>query len=312
MPARVGSEVAEHPVDRVHVDTDASAQSISRCRQCRAAVSGPTRSSSCPFCDGALAPRQDNGALMMPDGVLPLLLSREQAQAELETEFERLGIDERPLTFNAVFSPWWMLSWDVAATYEGQRGIEHTQQGPGGTYRTHIVWEPWCGRMERPWSDILRPGSLGVSTGVAARLSPWDFAFIEPYDPAKVAGQWCEHTVISGREVMNHHRAEVAAEVRTAIEGDMGGDHQILDKVDIVPSNERYRLLLMPMWVGRLATGVVVAVNARTGEVVVQGQAARQVNEDDILEVPSDDLRGVAIGAAVVVLVLGLLYWLAG
>ena len=311
MPVRLGADLPEHPIAVPQLDPSPT-RAVLRCRQCRAAVSGPTQPTACPFCGVGTGPREDTGVLMAPDGVLRLRLSQGQARDKLGAELTRLKIGAQPLPLNAAYIPWWILSWDVRAAYDGKQGTEHQHRDGSGHYHTTVSWTKWSGVVERPWSDIQRYGSVGVPADTAPRLSPWDFAFVEPYEPAVVAEHLCEHTTVSPREIVAMQRVEVGDEIRDAVRHDIGGDRQIIDRLDVQVSNERYRLLLVPVWSGRLSDGTAVAINGRTGEVVLQGQAARQVTDDDVLDRPPKGpslmLFKIAAGVAVGGMVLWMLW----
>ncbi len=305
LPVRIDSGIAVHALDGSVLMSPVARGRVRVCERCGAVCSGPSEVVRCPGCGAATRRPQAVPQCVEADGILPFRLSEVEAGRSLSNELRRLGSELTGLVqLRAVYIPWWVLGWHHCADYVGEQGTVETRhnQTTGSTSRT--IWCDWSGRIERPWPHVERCASSMLPQDVASRLAPWDWAFAEPYKIATYTDALCEHMNRDPAAVMDALVDEAEDEIRDAICADIGGDRQRIISIEHAPSARCYRVFLMPVWIGRLATGAVVAVNGRTAEVVLEGFAAEQPDENDAFEPgASGRTRSLVIGVVAVGLV---------
>jgi hypothetical protein len=306
LPLRIADEIAEVSLaDPAPGGDPLAGRTASQCTGCRAIVSGTTAIALCPFCGAGTTALATAPALLHAQGHLPFLVDQHTAQTVLRRDLANAGLGAAP-ALHAVYVPWLLYSCRVTGEYDGRRGDRH-DNGDGASY---VVWTDVSGFVERDWENKRASGSIGMPEVVAARLEPWDWAFCEPSAPQALADATVEHSTFAldaiFRRVFPSYDSEIASEVRY----DIGGDLQEIHRVSSERHAERVRVILLPVWVGRMSDPgrTPVAVNGRTAETVIAGDAGRHLEEDEasLVPDPSRRMRWIVGGAILVVL------WLLG
>lgn len=304
LPLRIAKDIAELSLCGPAPGGDPlTGRTAAQCTGCRAIVSGTTTSPACPFCGAGTTALASAPPLLHAQGYLPFLVDQHTAQTVLRRDLANAGLGAAP-ALQAVYVPWLVYSCRVTAEYDGRRGDRH-DNGDGASY---VVWTDVSGFVDRDWENKRASGSIGMPEVVAGRLEPWDWAFCEPYAPQALADATVEHSTFAldaiSRRVFPSWESEVASEVRY----DIGGDLQEIHRVGAERHAERVRVILLPVWVGRMSDPgrTPVAVNGRTAETVIAGNAGRHLEDDEIVLVPdpSRRMRWIVGGAILVVLFL--------
>jgi ribosomal protein S27E len=253
----------------------------------------PEVAGACSFC-GAMIVGQPKAAdpMIAPDAVLPVKVTKEAAQTEVRQWIATRWFAPNALQKMAqqegiagVSLPFWTYAADTSSQYTGERGVHYweteyfTVTDSNGNQRQEsrqvmrTAWSPARGQVARRFDDVLVPATKSVNEARLNALEPWDLPALCAYDPEYLAGfkaQRYQVELPAGFEkakiLMEH---QIAQDVRQ----DIGGDEQRIDHVDTATSNETFRHLLLPVWIGAYRfQGKVfqVVVNARTGE--VQGE----------------------------------------
>jgi len=300
--ARGDTSLKPHSLDEFFAKGDGaplgslSAQALEvSCSGCGAVVvfQPPEVAGNCSFC-GANLVAQPKAAdpLVAPDGVLPAKVPKETAQAEvrqwLQTRWfapNALKRMARQEGISGVYLPFWDYDSDTVSRYTGQRGQHYWEtetytedDGHGGrVQRTRQVqrtaWYPAAGEVSRQFEDVLIAASKSISEPRLDALEPWDLESMCPYEPAYLAGfkaQRYQVELLGGFDKAKHVMSNV---IEQDVRRDIGGDEQMISSVDTQFSNNMFRHLLLPVWIGayRFQGRVFqVVVNARTGE--VQGE----------------------------------------
>ena len=315
LPVSFPSSVPGHLVgaDGPHeasIEAQSSARVAARCDGCQSRFSGPRALARCPHCELRLAIDDTSAPVGLASGRLPFLLDHNAARAASSAELSRhsLSAGSDPLT--PLYLPWLLVSVHVSASYEGRVGYEIEERVDGQT-RVRIEWTQAIGTVERPWDNRGGCASIGMPADLGERLAPWDFAFAEPTTLDQLGEVPVEHIHHEPAEVFTWAVPDFESELRRAALDDMLSKHRELLSVHPTRHDERVRLILVPVWLGRTTTGIRYAINARTGEVVIDGRAGLELEEHQIPLEPDlrRNLRLIVAVTAVAALV-GLLGWL--
>lgn len=289
--------VVAHPLEDAlaHV-TPLSAEALEvNCDGCGSVVvfEPPEVAGACSFC-GAMIVAQAKAAdpMIAPDAVLPVKVTKDAAQTEV-----RQWIASRWFAPNAlqkmakqegiggVYLPYWTYAADTSSQYTGARGVHYweteyftTTDSNGNSVQQsrqvmRTAWSSAAGQVARNFDNVLVPATKSVNEVRLNALEPWDLPALCAYDPEYLAGFKAQRYQIElpagfekAKQVMEH---TISQDIRK----DIGGDEQRIDQVQTATSNETFRHLLLPVWIGAYRfQGKVfqVVVNARTGE--VQGE----------------------------------------
>jgi ribosomal protein S27E len=289
--------VLAHPLEDAlaHV-THLSAEALEvNCDSCGSVVvfEPPEVAGACSFC-GAMIVAQAKAAdpMVAPDAVLPVKVTKDAAQTEV-----RQWISTRWFAPNAlqkmaqqegiagVYLPFWTYAADTASQYSGARGVHYfeteyftTTDSNGNQIQQsrqvmRTAWSPAGGQVARRFDDVLVPATKSVNEARLNALEPWDLPALCAYDPEYLAGFKAQRYQIELPAGFEKAKEVMERTITQDVRRDIGGDEQRIDHVETATSNETFRHLLLPVWIGAYRfQGKVfqVVVNARTGE--VQGE----------------------------------------
>jgi ribosomal protein S27E len=253
----------------------------------------PEVAGACSFC-GATIVAQPKAAdpMIAPDAVLPLKVTKDAAQGEV-----RDWIGSRWFAPNAlhkmaqqegiagVYLPFWTYAADTESQYSGARGVHYytteyytETDSNGNTVQMsrqvmQTAWSPASGRVARNFADVLVPATKSVNEGRLNALEPWDLPSLCAYEPAYLAGFKAQRYQVELPAGFEKAKAVMERVIEQDVREDIGGDEQQVNQVHTSTTNETFKHLLLPVWIGAYQfQGKVfqVMVNARTGE--VQGE----------------------------------------
>lgn len=301
----------EHWKEEGH--TQETGQSEVRCEACGGNVvfQGALTSSECPYCATPIQRDKVHDAehRIAVDGVLPFLVERRRAKAQLKqwvesrwfapNDFKSRGVDGK---FNGVYLPFWTFDSLTHTRYSGERGENYVVEVVVNNQRrqeTRVRWWPASGQFQRFFDDILISATKGLPTWMLDRLSPWPLDKLLPYTPEVLAGFFARtyETELNGGFSLARRQIEnaIEADVRHRI----GGDHQRVHSCHTHYDAITFKHLLLPVWLLAYRYGdrsYQVAVNAATGE--VQGERPYSVAKIAIAVL----LGVIAVGILVVLL----------
>jgi ribosomal protein S27E len=289
--------VESHPLDDAlkHM-TPLSAEALEvTCDGCGSVVvfEPPEVAGACSFC-GAMIVAQPKAAdpMIAPDAVLPVKITKEAAQNEVRqwiasrwfapNELQKMARQEG---IAGVYLPYWTYAADTSSQYSGARGVHYWQteyftttdsngnqiQESRQVMRT--AWSPAAGHVARRFDDVLVPATKAVNEVRLNALEPWDLPSLCSYEPAYLAGFKAQRYQVALPDGFEKAKVVMERVITEDIRRDIGGDEQRVDGVQTATTNETFRHLLLPVWIGAYRfEGKVfqVVVNARTGE--VQGE----------------------------------------
>ena len=289
--------IVAHPLDDAlkHV-MPLSAEALEvNCDGCGSVVvfEPPEVAGACSFC-GAMIVAQAKAAdpMVAPDAVLPVKVTKEAAQKEVREWISTRWFAPNALKKMAqqegiagVYLPFWTYAADTASQYIGARGVHYfeteyftTTDSNGNQVQEsrqviRRAWSPAAGQVARRFDDVLVPATKSVNEARLDALQPWDLPSLCAYEPAYLAGFKAQRYQIELPAGFEKAKEVMERVISQDVRRNIGGDEQRIDHVDTATSNETFRHLLLPVWIGAYRfQGKVfqVVVNARTGE--VQGE----------------------------------------
>jgi ribosomal protein S27E len=253
----------------------------------------PEVAGACSFC-GAMIVAQAKAAdpMIAPDAVLPVKVTKDAAQTEVRQWIATRWFAPNALKKMAqqegiagVYLPFWTYAADTQSQYSGARGVHYfeteyftTTDSNGNQVQEsrqvmRTAWSGAAGQVARRFDDVLVPATKSVNEARLDALEPWDLPALRAYDPEYLAGFKAQRYQIDLPAGFEKAKGVMERTITGDIRRDIGGDEQRIDQVQTATSNETFRHLLLPVWIGAYRfQGKVfqVVVNARTGE--VQGE----------------------------------------
>jgi DNA-directed RNA polymerase subunit RPC12/RpoP len=262
-----------------------------KCGQCAYEFTLPPgrHAGPCPSCGSPSVADPAAARAIAPDGVLPFVIAEPDGRRLVRQWLEGLWFAPSRLAKEArtgarlegLYVPHWTFDAQSRSWYRGRRGdvyyetrwVERVVDGRRVRQAVQVPkirWTPVEGRLARDFDDVLVVAGDELPERLVERLDPWDLQGLKGYGPDYLAGFASE---LYKRSVADAHEA-AKARMRAVIEQDakiaIGGDQQIVERLDITLANETYKLVLLPIWVARfkfLGKDYRVLVNGRTGEV---------------------------------------------
>jgi ribosomal protein S27E len=289
--------VVAHPLEDAlaHV-TPLSAEALeANCEGCGSVVvfEPPEVAGACSFC-GAMIVAQPKAAdpMIAPDAVLPVKVTKDAAQQEVREWIATRWFAPNALQKMAeqeaiagVYLPFWTYAADTSSRYSGGRGVHYfeteyftTTDSNGNQVQQsrqvmRTAWSPAGGQVARRFDDVLVPATKSVNEDRLNALEPWDLPALCAYDPEYLAGFKAQRYQVELPAGFEKAKEAMERVITEDVRRDIGGDEQRIDRVQTATSNETFKHLLLPVWIGAYRfQGKVfqVVVNARTGE--VQGE----------------------------------------
>jgi LSD1 subclass zinc finger protein len=257
--------------------------SVAHCDGCGANVEfdPDEHAAICPFCASPIVADPTPDRHIRPQGLLPFALDAKAAQKAAGAWiagrwFAPNGLKKyarrRPL--DGVYAPWWTFDAATESAYSGRRGDVYVVQvrGPKGQMRSvsKVRWRPRSGRVRRDFDDVLALGSAALPPACAQGLGRWDLSRLEPYRRDWLAGFRAEAYTVGLRDAFAAARREMDEVIRADVRRDIGGDRQVIERLDTRVSNVTFKHVLLPIWIGAYrwrGESYRIVVNGRTGAV---------------------------------------------
>lgn len=264
------------------------------CPNCgaRIQITGASHARDCPFCATPVV--TDTGATrqIKPQGVLPFVLSEDQAQMAMENWLGNLwfapsglvAYARRGRRMTGIYSPFWTFDADTRSSYSGQRGDAYyqtvyvTQNVNGRQQRVarqvrRIRWRPVSGRIARDFNDVLVLAADSLPRHFSDGLAPWELSHLAEYRPDYLAGFSAEGYTIALANGHQTARQEMANVIVNDARRDIGGDEQRVSRVQTDYSGETFKHILLPIWIA------AYKYNGKSYRFLVNGQSGRVQGE---------------------------------
>lgn len=257
------------------------------CQNCggHTTFTGTLTSTRCPYC---VTPIQrddihDAPARIAIDGVLPFGVDDRQAKESLEewingrwfapSEFKQYS---RAGSFASVYTAYFTYDAEATTQYRGERGTNHTVttgSGQNRQTRTETRWRSVSGTVHDTFDDVAVAANEGLDKDHVQELEPWPMEQVKPFSPEYVAGHLSRTYDHDVEACFVTAQARMEGIVTTAIQRDIGGDHQRISSQSTSWSGLTFKHVLLPIWLLTVTYDgkpFQVLINGMTGE--VQGQ----------------------------------------
>ncbi len=274
-------------VARALPDTEIEETRVLNCDTCGAQVEFDpnTHSSECPFCASPVVADTGTNRHIKPQAVIPFGLSEAEAHEKMRAWLKSLwfapnGLKEYARSdghLNGLYVPYWAFDADTRSSYTGQRGTHYyvtRRTGKGKTRRVRRTrWRPASGNVARRFHDVLVMAAKSLPRPMVRRLEPWTLSELELYSPQYLSGFRAEAYSVDLPEGFEVARERMDEVIRDDIRRDIGGDEQRISSVNTAYADERFKHLLLPIWMAAYRyrdKSYRFIVNGQTGR--VQGE----------------------------------------
>ena len=272
-------------------DSASEEQRTTSCPNCGATIEfeGEHHATECPYCATPVVTDTGTRRLLKPQGVLPFVLSEEEARKALSRWLGRLWFAPSGLSqyarkgrrMRGIYAPFWTFDADSRASYTGQRGdyyyeTRQRQVQVNGRTETRservrrVRWSFAQGRVARVFDDVLVYAARSLPPEYIDALRPWDLSALEPYRPDYLAGFEAEGYTVDLHEGHHLARAEMIHVLQSDVRRDIGGDEQRITRLDPEFRAETFKHVLLPIWTAAYkyrGRSFRFVVNAQTGQV---------------------------------------------
>lgn len=264
------------------------------CPNCGAKIeiAGKSHASTCPFCATPIVMDSATTRMIRPQGVLPFVLSQDQAQAALEQWLHGLWFAPSGLTayarrgrkMDGVYSPFWTFDASTHSSYTGARGDYYyetvwvTREVNGRRQQVaeqvrKTRWHNVQGQVGRSFDDVLVLAATSLPRPITDALTPWDLSHLTAYRPEYLAGFLAESYTVALSDGHDIARQEMAAVIAMDVRRDIGGDEQRISSIQTRHDNETFKHILLPIWTA------AYRYNGKSYRFVVNGQSGRVQGE---------------------------------
>ncbi|PHQ70741.1 MAG: zinc ribbon domain-containing protein [Paracoccus sp.] len=291
-------DLTEIPLDRgLRLDAGSEITEDIRTLSCpncgaRIEIAGDSHATACPFCATPVVTDTGTTRQIKPQGVLPFLLTEEQARSAMEDWLGSLwfapsgllSYARRGRKMRGIYSPYWTFDARTRSEYSGQRGDAYyqtvyvTREINGRSQRVaqqvrRIRWRRASGRVARDFNDVLVLASASLPRRFTDGLTPWDLSHLRPYRPDYLAGFDAEGYTIPLSDGHATARQEMAGVILNDARRDIGGDEQRVEQIRTDYGDETFKHVLLPVWTA------AYRYNGKSFRFLVNGQSGRVQGE---------------------------------
>ncbi|HYX38114.1 MAG TPA: hypothetical protein VE954_33865 [Oligoflexus sp.] len=236
---------------------------------------------------------KDHRQVIRPESVVPFSIDAKAIQDLFSRWVQSLWFRPHALKrlarvsdVQGVYIPYWVFDatvhsdWQVLAGYYYYETETYTDTDANGrtVSKTRQVqktrWVPAAGSRVDLHDERLICASKGLSQDLAAQLQTFDTSLLKPYEPAYFMGWRAEECQIHLNDAWQKAVTLIENEQTQRCSGNVPGDTQMSLQVDNQFSNERFKHVLLPIWISAHRypdQTFQFLVNGQTGE--VQGKA---------------------------------------
>ncbi len=288
-------EIVEAPLDPVLREAAGEAppseEIPAKCGSCGADFSfePPSFAGPCPFCSQPVVADPRPWRKIRPVGVLPFLIGAQEAHLLVGGWLKGLwlapsGIAEQargPGRLHGVYLPYWTFDSRTRTSYSGRRGdvyyeTQHVETEVGGrsvrqTVRVpKIRWRAAAGQVAREFDDVLVLAGETLPVHLVEALAPWDLDGMRPFTADYLTGFDGELYQLPVDQGLARGRAIMHDVIAMDVRADIGGDQQVIQRMEVSHDQPTFKHVLLPVWVAAfsfLGRPYRFVVNGRTGEV---------------------------------------------
>jgi hypothetical protein len=250
-----------------------------KCQSCQAiSVFDPSRvGQRCEFCGSSqLVPYEQVKEPFSPESLLPFAIQESKARDLLRAWYGRQWLAPNSLakraltdTIHGVYLPYWTFDAQVHASWTAESG-RYYYVTVNGKREQRVEWTPAAGELDHFFDDELVAASTGVAAGLLRRLEPFPTGQLIPYDPGYLAGWTVERYQIDLVNAATRSRASMEGKTRQLCAAAVPGDTQRNLAVEATFSDQKFKHILVPVWLVTYTYGATVyqvAANGVTGKI---------------------------------------------
>ena len=266
--------------EKLHTQTT----KVISCRKCGAesTFDESLKSVECPYCATPLVEADiHEERLIKPSYLLPFKLAGNEIQDRLQGWLKKRWFAPNKLKSKALYSnrlqgvylPCWTYDAMTETDYTGERGDNYTVTVGSGKNRrteTRTRWSYRSGHISLFFDDVMVPASKIVNSDVMSKISNWDTMNMVEVDNRFLSGFTTEKYGLALTDGYQIAKNKMSDEIDYAIRRDIGGDRQRISSTDIVFSNIKFKLILLPVYMSSYVYNNKLYhffVNGRTGNV---------------------------------------------
>ena len=241
-------------------------------------------SSECPFCASPVVTDTGTHRHIKPQAILAFRLSEREAHEKMGKWLKGLWFAPSKLAkyarstgqLSGLYVPYWAFDVATRSRYTGQRGTYYyvtTGSGKNARRERRTRWTSASGRVQRQFLDLLVMAAQSLPRANIRRLEPWTMADLQPYSSEYLSGFRAEGYTVALPDGFEIAKERMAEQIRADIQRDIGGDDQRITSVNTDYSDERFKHLLLPIWMAAYryrGKSYRFIVNGQTGR--VQGE----------------------------------------
>lgn len=241
-------------------------------------------SAECPFCASPVVTDTGTHRHIKPHAILPFKLSERDAHEKMGKWLRGLWFAPSELSkyarssgkLNGLYVPYWAFDVATRSRYTGQRGTHYYVTTGTGKNRKRVRrtrWRNASGSVSRQFLDLLVMAANSLPRANIRRLEPWTMADLQPYSADYLSGFRAEGYTVGLPDGFEIAKQRMDEQIRADIRRDIGGDEQRISSVSTDYSDERFKHLLLPIWMAAYryrGKSYRFIVNGQTGR--VQGE----------------------------------------
>jgi Zn finger protein HypA/HybF involved in hydrogenase expression len=228
-----------------------------KCQSCHAvSVFDPERvGQRCEFCGSSqLVPYEQVKDAFSPESLLPFAITEPRARELVRAWYGRQwlapnNLKQRALTdtVHGLYLPYWTFDAQVHASWSAEAGHYYYEHVNGKRVQ-RVRWSHAAGAIDHFFDDELVCASTGVSSRLLKKIEPFPTTTLIPYDPGYLAGWTVERYQIDLVNAAKHSREAMDAKLRQLCADEVPGDTQRNLQVNATYDEQRFKHILVPVW----------------------------------------------------------------
>ncbi|NNL08569.1 MAG: DNA helicase PriA [Croceitalea sp.] len=202
---------------------------------------------------------------ILPGAVLPFQIDQRKSFAIFKkwvnslwfapNNLKKAALD--PQFTKGLYLPYWTFDAQLQASYTGQRGEYYyeteTYRDSKGRTQTRQVqktrWYPASGQISGFVDDTLVKASKQKAGRIPTTIARWDLKLLQPFESGFLSGFVTEKYTIPLKEGHLASKDEAKAIAERWCKQDIGGDTQIISRMNMKLSEETFKHVLLPVYV---------------------------------------------------------------
>ena len=234
-----------------------------KCQACGAIflLSPGTLSMTCPYCGSVyVVASSEQRELIPPQGIIPFMIAREQAEQALQTSLKEKGLTlpVKPAPLRGLYLPAWTFNLTCLIPWEYSGDDE-------------AIWAPRSGRELISYDNIVVPAILNLAGVWVGDPNTYPLDLVKVFKPAYLADIPAETYQISLSDASLSAREAALERARAQIARELSVPERLLKLDSSSLLIESFRLILFPLWLSDyLYKGkrTQILVNGATGTVL--------------------------------------------